>query len=135
MPRLRPLPWQKLVCVFEQIGYKHAGQKGSHIKDGKAGLVRYITSAALHLAAGHLPLTTDNGFGRSSRGCKGAAESGTYERRHDVHLLPETKHPKQRRVMLKRFRRQASFAINPRTVQKNPHEKWRIYAHQRTVTD
>lgn len=34
MPRLTPLPYQKLRCVFEQIGYKYAGQKGSHIKAG-----------------------------------------------------------------------------------------------------
>jgi len=31
-PRLAPVPWEKLVCVFEQLGYKVAGQKGSHIK-------------------------------------------------------------------------------------------------------
>ena len=40
MPRLTQLPWQKLVCVFEQIGYKRAGQKGSHIKMEKAGVAR-----------------------------------------------------------------------------------------------
>jgi predicted RNA binding protein YcfA (HicA-like mRNA interferase family) len=40
MSRLIPLPWQKLVCVFEQIGYKRAGQKGSHIKMEKAGVAR-----------------------------------------------------------------------------------------------
>jgi len=40
MPRLTPLPWQKLVCVFEQIGYKYPGQKGSHIKLEKAGVAR-----------------------------------------------------------------------------------------------
>lgn len=40
MPRLTPLPWGKLVCVFEQIGYKRAGQKGSHIKLEKPGIAR-----------------------------------------------------------------------------------------------
>jgi len=40
MPRLTPLAWQKLVCVFEQIGYRRAGQKGSHIKMEKAGVAR-----------------------------------------------------------------------------------------------
>jgi len=40
MPRLTRLPWQKLVCVFEQIGYKRAGQKGSHMKMEKAGVAR-----------------------------------------------------------------------------------------------
>ncbi len=36
MSRLTPLPWNKLVCVFGQLGYKQAGQKGSHIKMEKA---------------------------------------------------------------------------------------------------
>jgi predicted RNA binding protein YcfA (HicA-like mRNA interferase family) len=40
MSRLTPLPWQKLVCVFEQLGYKQAGQKGSHIKMEKPGAAR-----------------------------------------------------------------------------------------------
>ncbi len=40
MPRLKPLPWHRLVCVFEQLGYKHAGQKGSHIKLEKPGVAR-----------------------------------------------------------------------------------------------
>ena len=40
MPRLTPLPWQRLVCVFEQIGYKQAGQKGSHLKLEKPGVAR-----------------------------------------------------------------------------------------------
>jgi predicted RNA binding protein YcfA (HicA-like mRNA interferase family) len=40
MPRLTPLAWHKLVCVFEQIGYKQAGQKGSHIKLEKTGVAR-----------------------------------------------------------------------------------------------
>ena len=40
MPRLNPLPWEKLVCVFEQLGYKHAGQRGSHIKMEKPGSAR-----------------------------------------------------------------------------------------------
>ena len=40
MPRLRPLPWSKIVCVFEQLGYRKAGQKGSHIKLEKPGVAR-----------------------------------------------------------------------------------------------
>ncbi len=40
MPRLGPLPWHKLVCVFEQLGYRQAGQKGSHIKLEKPGVAR-----------------------------------------------------------------------------------------------
>ena len=40
MPRLTALPWGKLVCVFEQIGYSKAGQKGSHIKLEKHGAAR-----------------------------------------------------------------------------------------------
>ncbi len=40
MARLRPLPWRKLVCVFEQLGYRVAGQKGSHIKMEKPGVAR-----------------------------------------------------------------------------------------------
>ncbi|HEV3039548.1 MAG TPA: type II toxin-antitoxin system HicA family toxin [Candidatus Angelobacter sp.] len=40
MARLTPLPWQKLVCIFEQVGYKQAGQKGSHIKMEKQGVAR-----------------------------------------------------------------------------------------------
>ena len=40
MPRLTPLVWSKLVCVFQQLGYKVAGQKGSHIKMEKAGTAR-----------------------------------------------------------------------------------------------
>jgi predicted RNA binding protein YcfA (HicA-like mRNA interferase family) len=40
MPRLTPLPWGKLVCVFEQLGYRIGGQKGSHIKMEKPGVAR-----------------------------------------------------------------------------------------------
>jgi len=40
MPRLTALSWQTLVCVFEQVGYKRAGQKGSHIKMERAGSAR-----------------------------------------------------------------------------------------------
>lgn len=40
MPRLTPLPWQKIVCVFEQVGFRKAGQKGSHIKMERAGSAR-----------------------------------------------------------------------------------------------
>jgi len=40
MARLTPLPWSKLVCVFKQLGYRNAGQKGSHIKMEKPGVAR-----------------------------------------------------------------------------------------------
>jgi predicted RNA binding protein YcfA (HicA-like mRNA interferase family) len=40
MSRLTALRWEKLVCVFEQLGYRHAGQKGSHIKMEKPGVAR-----------------------------------------------------------------------------------------------
>jgi predicted RNA binding protein YcfA (HicA-like mRNA interferase family) len=40
MPRLTPLPWETIVCVFEQLGYRRAGQKGSHIKLEKPGAAR-----------------------------------------------------------------------------------------------
>jgi predicted RNA binding protein YcfA (HicA-like mRNA interferase family) len=39
-PRLSPVSWGKLVCVFEQLGYRVAGQKGSHIKLEKPGSAR-----------------------------------------------------------------------------------------------
>jgi predicted RNA binding protein YcfA (HicA-like mRNA interferase family) len=40
MSRLTPLPWHRLVCVFEQLGYRRAGQKGSHVKMEKPGVAR-----------------------------------------------------------------------------------------------
>lgn len=40
MPRIVPLSWQKLVCVFEQVGYHRAGQKRSHIKLERPGSPR-----------------------------------------------------------------------------------------------
>lgn len=40
MPRLVPLPWDKIVCVFTRLGYRQAGQKGSHIKLEKPGVAR-----------------------------------------------------------------------------------------------
>jgi len=40
VPRLTALPWEKIVCVFEQLGYRRAGQKGSHIKLEKPGVAR-----------------------------------------------------------------------------------------------
>jgi predicted RNA binding protein YcfA (HicA-like mRNA interferase family) len=38
--RLTPLPWKKVICVFEQIGYRQTGQEGSHIKLEKPGAAR-----------------------------------------------------------------------------------------------
>ena len=40
MPRLTPLPWEKIACVFAKLGYRTAGQKGSHIKLEKPGTAR-----------------------------------------------------------------------------------------------
>jgi hypothetical protein len=40
LPRQTPLRWEKIVCVFEKLGYKVAGQKGSHIKLEKPGVAR-----------------------------------------------------------------------------------------------
>jgi predicted RNA binding protein YcfA (HicA-like mRNA interferase family) len=40
VPRLTPLSWEKIICVFRQLGYQIAGQKGSHIKLEKAGMAR-----------------------------------------------------------------------------------------------
>ena len=40
MPRLTPLPWERIVCVFGKLGYRMAGQKGSHIKLEKPGVAR-----------------------------------------------------------------------------------------------
>lgn len=40
MARLTPLPWDRIVCVFSKLGYRQAGQKGSHIKLEKAGTAR-----------------------------------------------------------------------------------------------
>ncbi len=48
MPRLTPLPWQKIVCVFESLGYRMAGQKGSHIKLEKAGVARPLIVPRYH---------------------------------------------------------------------------------------
>jgi len=38
--RLTPLPWQKIICVFEQLGYRRTGQRGSHVKLEKPGAAR-----------------------------------------------------------------------------------------------
>lgn len=40
MSRLTPLRWEKIVCVFEKLGYRVAGQKGSHLKLEKPGTAR-----------------------------------------------------------------------------------------------
>jgi predicted RNA binding protein YcfA (HicA-like mRNA interferase family) len=40
VPRLTPLSWEKIVCVFLKLGYRRAGQKGSHIKLEKPGVAR-----------------------------------------------------------------------------------------------
>jgi len=38
--RLTPLSWEKIVCVFGKLGYRMAGQKGSHVKLEKPGTAR-----------------------------------------------------------------------------------------------
>ena len=40
MSRLTPLSWEKIVCVFGKLGYRMAGQKGSHLKLEKPGTAR-----------------------------------------------------------------------------------------------
>jgi len=40
LPRLAPLDWRKIVRIFEQLGYRRAGQTGSHIKLEKPGVAR-----------------------------------------------------------------------------------------------
>ena len=40
MSRLTPLHWRTPVRVFEQLGYRWTGQKGSHIKLEKPGTAR-----------------------------------------------------------------------------------------------
>lgn len=40
MPRLVPLHWEKIICVFNKLGYQVKGQKGSHIKLEKPGVAR-----------------------------------------------------------------------------------------------
>jgi predicted RNA binding protein YcfA (HicA-like mRNA interferase family) len=40
VPRLTPLSWERIVCVFGNLGYRTAGQKGSHIKLEKPGTAR-----------------------------------------------------------------------------------------------
>jgi predicted RNA binding protein YcfA (HicA-like mRNA interferase family) len=42
MARLAPVNWEKRVCVFEQLGYRMAGQKGRHIKLEKPGVARRL---------------------------------------------------------------------------------------------
>ena len=48
MPRLTPLHWEKLVCVFGKLGYRMAGQKGSHIKLEKPGAARPLIIPRYH---------------------------------------------------------------------------------------
>lgn len=48
MSRLTPLSWQKIVCVFEQLGYRWAGQKGNHIKLEKPGVARPLIIPRYH---------------------------------------------------------------------------------------
>jgi predicted RNA binding protein YcfA (HicA-like mRNA interferase family) len=43
MPRLTPLHWRRLVCVFEQIGYRIDRQTASHIQMTKPGAARPLT--------------------------------------------------------------------------------------------
>lgn len=48
MSRLTPLPWEKIVRVFEKLGYRRAGQKGSHIKLEKPGVARPLILPRYH---------------------------------------------------------------------------------------
>ena len=40
MSRLTRLRWENFVCVFGKLGYRMAGQKGSHLKLEKPGTAR-----------------------------------------------------------------------------------------------
>jgi predicted RNA binding protein YcfA (HicA-like mRNA interferase family) len=40
MSRITPVSWRRLICVFEQLGYVEAGQRGSHHKLEKPGTAR-----------------------------------------------------------------------------------------------
>ena len=42
MPRLTPVHWKKLVCVFEKAGFKLERQTGDHLVYSKAGVLRPI---------------------------------------------------------------------------------------------
>ncbi len=42
MPKLAPVSWQALVCVFEQDGFKQDRNKGSHIVLTKDGVLRPV---------------------------------------------------------------------------------------------
>lgn len=57
MPRLTALPWRTLVCVFEEVGYKMAGQKGSHIKMEKPGVARPLIIPRYHAVGVDIVLT------------------------------------------------------------------------------
>ncbi len=40
MPRITPVHWRKLECVFQKAGFVFARQKGSHRAYKKAGIKR-----------------------------------------------------------------------------------------------
>ena len=42
MPRMTPVPWRKLVCVFEKEGFVVVRQESSHIILTKAGCKRPV---------------------------------------------------------------------------------------------
>lgn len=46
MPRLTPIPWKVLECVFLKDGFVFEGQVGSHRTYSKQGIARPIVIAA-----------------------------------------------------------------------------------------
>lgn len=42
MPRITPVRWKKLVCVFEKLGFKHVRSTGSHYIMTKEGVSRPV---------------------------------------------------------------------------------------------
>ncbi|HEB73376.1 MAG TPA: type II toxin-antitoxin system HicA family toxin [Nitrospirae bacterium] len=42
MPRITPIHWKKLVCVFKKAGFKFERQEGSHMIYSKPGIPRPV---------------------------------------------------------------------------------------------
>ena len=42
MPRLTPVHWKVLVCIFERDGFVYERTKGSHMSFSKPGILRPI---------------------------------------------------------------------------------------------
>ncbi|MCB9383396.1 MAG: type II toxin-antitoxin system HicA family toxin [Bryobacterales bacterium] len=46
MPKLNPLDYRTLVCIFERDGFRQVRQEGSHIVLKKAGMLRPLVIPA-----------------------------------------------------------------------------------------